>query len=186
VRAGRGAGQQGGEAASSACRRLEEGEGWGRVLWAVPVHPYIGSSHRYIFCVGTASRTRVPEAENQMEMGRVECVQMGKAAPGLGGVVAVSKGSREEGLGLPLHRGEVQPPACMPCCSSVPSVPSTNVSSSAVTATVSTRFHVPTRCQSGAHGSLWETSAQPSGICFSSPFLFSLTADNCKYSVCFP
>lgn len=86
MRAGRGAGQQGGEAASSACRRLEEGEGWGRVLWAVPVHPYIGSSHRYIFCVGTASRTRVPEAENQMEMGRVECVQMGKAAPGLGGV----------------------------------------------------------------------------------------------------
>lgn len=106
-----------------------------------------------------------------------------RAGWGARAVVAVSKASRGEGLGLPLHRGGVQPPACMPCCSSVPSVPSTNVSSSAVTATVSTRFHVPTRCQSGAHGSLWETSAQPSGICFSSPFLFSLTADNCKYSV---
>lgn len=150
------------------------------------VLPYFGSSHHYVFCVRTALRMRVPEAESRMEVGRMGCMQMGKAAPGLGGVVAVSKGSREEGLGLPLHRGEVQPPACMPCCSSVPSVPSTNVSSSAVTAAVSTCFHLPTQCQLGAHGSLWETRAQPSGICFSSPFLFSLTADNCKYSVCFP
>lgn len=109
-----------------------------------------------------------------------------RAGWGVRAVVAVSKGSREEGLGLPLHRGEVQPPACMPCCSSVPSVPSTNVSSSAVTATLSTCFHVPTQCQLGAHGSLWETRAQPSGICFSFPFLFPLTADSCKYSVCFP
>lgn len=85
ARAGRGAGQQGGEAASNACRQLEEGEGWGCVLWAVSVLPYIGSSHHHVFCVGTASRMRVPEAENRMEVGGMGWVQMGKAAPGLGG-----------------------------------------------------------------------------------------------------